>query len=220
MTLRSVLILLMFAACARAPAASVRVDGAQPWAQQYADDMAADLDLAVLSRQADPLAKREIRIWVVSGGWMVPEGMVHIVELENDAVGHRYTIWPLEEGGRRAPPRHDVGLLDEAGWRRRAGESECREVRSGTRFVACEARATYRFDWRAVIAKLDSLAVHRGPAAAGCPPGLDGWETIVELRTPTVYTQYHCWSPDDASRDPDARRIGQIQRIAWRGIDR
>ena len=151
---------------------------------------------------------------------MIPEALVRIVELEDGVIGHRYTIWPLGEDGQRVHSRQEIGLLDDVGWRQRVGQAECRVVRRGERFVVCEARAASRVNWRAIMTTLDSLAVHRGPAPGGCPPGLDGAQTIVELRTPTTYTQYECWSPSDQSTDLDAQRIGKVQRIAWRGSDR
>jgi hypothetical protein len=72
-----------------------------------------------------------------------------------------------------------------------------------------------------VIQALDSLEVSRAPAPGHeCPPQLDGWTTVVEVRTPTRYVHYECRSAEVESRDAESRRIGLMMRMAWTGPNR
>jgi hypothetical protein len=184
--------------------------------------VAADLALPRLRERADPAAVREIRIWWITGGFMIPEVMTRIVELEDGAVGHQYVFWPRQESdgkaGAAAPRVH--GMLDAAGWRARVDDPSCRATRSGVEFMTCERRSGQRMDWAKVLRLLDSLDVERAPRPPGCPPGVDGWTIFVEIRQGANYVHYDCWAPTGEDANAEVRRIARIAGVAWRGPER
>jgi hypothetical protein len=206
-------------ACAR-PAISPTPSDGTFW-NANADAIATDLGIPLLRDRLDGAAVREIRIWQVSGGDMTPEGMVQVLELRHGANGHRWMVWPRNDGGANHHSHNEPGLLDVEGWRRRASAAECSEVRAGEHYVGCAIRKAHLTDWNTAIHALDSLDVSRTPALGHeCPPDMDGWTTVVEVRTPTRYVHYECGSAEVESRDAESRRIGLMMRMAWTGPNR
>ena len=50
--------------------------------------------------------------------------------------------------------------------------------------------------------------------------GVDGWSSLVEIRTALGYRAYHCWVPDSTSANAGERAAAGIHTAVWEAFTR
>lgn len=192
--------------CANASQLPSRDGEAISGTQASAERIAGDFGLPIL-RLERPDVEREIRVWTLGGGFMIPEPLLRIREHWGRVEGQFFEAWPLPAPDDRTGVRNArlYGLLDEDAWDERAGFMRCRTSRY---YRACELQRAASVDWSALLRQLDRLEISRGPAPPGCSRGLDGFHLVVEIRTGSGYRRYECWTPGPET--PETARMRQI----------
>lgn len=171
----------------------------------------AALDLPSLQKQGLPSGDREIRIYT---GLVV--GYPHNIVIVRQSGG---VHGPVTGKLARYWPTNDSSFHAELDLEKRYAELEanhCERPRRGTEAVACYVHLRHEPDWRALLARLDSVNAWTLPDESRVPHRgmvIDGWVLRVEARRDTSYHRYQYHNPE-IYRPPEGEEAAQVLFIA------
>jgi hypothetical protein len=175
-----------------------------------------------------PGVRREIRIY--NGfGFGVTDDVVRLVEHTHGVDGQFGVFWPAQTWMRvySSPADKRRAREKEHAWDAQIRAHvdtayDCHTIKRTRVMRVCwlPERPDERVAWAQLLARLDSLGVNSIPSPVRPKMGLDGWSSIVELRTPLGYRVYQYWSPDSTSTDPGERAAAAISTAVWQALER
>jgi hypothetical protein len=168
---------------------------------------------------------REIRIYDIGVGQ--PYRVVRLIQHTHGVDGQFGVFWPVARprDTRSSPYERRLSREERAfdatvrAWADTA--YDCRAIKQSRLMNVCWlAPQPGRVVWAQLLARLDSLGVDSVPSPARPKIVIDGWISLVEVRTPLGYRSYFYCVSDSTSANAGERASARIETAVWEAFRR